>query len=159
MKRPRAQQHDLIFQPSRTVATCREDQGRGGTWWGWGQPVGGWDRPLGTSTLPPAAPSPRSPQPLLAFILSQLPGPGSEQGEERIETVLGAMGGAVGSRLPSPCNVPGSHQWCRDGDWARSVAQGGTWPKSPKAQSPKCLLSSYLVGRSFGGMFLWCVSP
>lgn len=129
--------------------------GPGGTWWGRGQPVGGWDRPLGTLTLPPAAPSPRSPQPLLAFILSQLLGPGSEQGEERIETVLGAMGGLWGP----VCLPPATCQGATSG--AGTETGPGPWHRAapgPIAQKPKapnvCLAVIWwdvpLVGCFFG---------
>lgn len=143
---------DFPAQPDR--GHLQRGSGPGGTWWGRGQPVGGWDRPLGTLTLPPAAPSPCSPQPLLAFILSQLLDPGSAQGEERVETVLGAMGGLWGPVCLPPATCQGAPcsagMETGPGPWA----QCGTWPK--RLAPNVCFLQGKQL---FGGTFLWWDVP
>lgn len=148
---------DFPAQPDR--GHLQNGSGPGGTWWGQGQPVGGWDRPLGTLTLPPAAPPPRSPQPSLAFILSHLPGPCSAHGEERIETMLGATGGLWGPVCLPTATCQGAPSSAGTetgpGPWPRVAPGPKGWPQ----MSSFCRESIYLVGRFIGGMFLWCVSP
>lgn len=147
---PRAQRHDLIFQPSQTMATLAADQGR----WECGGD-GGRDpgNPLLSHCLfvkLPAVPTGFHP-----FLPSCL---------WLCTSILGATGG-VGVPAASPLPRATSSQQHRGEDWPQLRREGRREPRSGSRAAPgsgwlKIPNVFFPQGKHCcGGAFLWCVSP
>lgn len=160
MNCPWAQQHDLIFQLSWTVATLAADQG--------GQECGGdrgslweaktisWD-PLLFFPLPlPYLQAHCSPYRLPSFPTLL---PLAQHHRAAGLNPIGGVTGDVGSQLLSHCHEQGSSRWHKDGDWPQLHREGkwmelrsGAWaapdPKGRLAQNTQFFLSS-------GETFIW----